>query len=292
MTDREPDLEPLEVPRPWAADPAATEPEPPEPPAPRPASRAAIALVVAMLIAGVVGFAVASHAESDTPFDEAVSPSPGQTLPGLSPPPGPVDPDAAVLRRLGVQQQDVDGAHTVQLLSGGDEVAGQVTLDLCNGTFPSEAQRTARFQVLEADSTNRAVLSTESVLYHNPSSTEQAFADLRRVRVDCPHTPVPSKSPRGTTVTTTFRPAPDAAWPVTPTVNRLAYDFDSVDLQGTTSHSIAVYLKRGRVLLGVYFSSPDGPQAPVQGHTTVESIVQLFEQRLAALPSAVVNRHA
>ena len=89
-----------------------------------------------------------------------------------------------------------------------------------------------------------------------------------------------------------FRPTPDTTWPVTPTVNRLAYDFDSVDLQGTTSHSIAVYLTRGRVLMGVYFSSPDGPQPPVQGHTTVDSIVQLFEKRLAALPSSVVNRHA
>jgi hypothetical protein len=293
MTDDEPDLEPLAVPRPWAADPVAAAPDPE--PSPRPAhrtSRAVIALVVAMLIAGIVGFAVASHAESDTPFQAAFTPTPGSSVPGSSPAPTSTDPDAAVLRSLGVQQQDVDSTHTIELLAGGDQVVGQTTLDLCNGTFPSESLRTARFQVLDSDTNDDVVLSTESVLYRNPSATEQAFAELQRVRANCPHTPVPSKSPTGSTVTTTFRPAPDTKWPTTPGVDRLAYDFDSVDLQGKSDHSIAVYLRRGRVLMGVYFASPDGPQAPVEGHTTVQSIVQLFEKRLAALPASVVNRHA
>jgi hypothetical protein len=245
-----------------------------------------------MLVAGIVGYAVVSHVESDTPFEAALAPAPGTTVPGSSAAPSRTDPDAAVLRSLGVQQQDVDSAHTIALLAGGDRVVGQTTLDLCNGTFPSEAQRSARLQVLDSDQSDNAVLSTESVLYHSPSSTEQAFADLRRVRADCPHTPVPSKSPGGSTATTTFLPTPDTNWPVTPDVDRLAYEFNSVDLQGNKDHSIAVYLKRGRVLMGVYFDSPDGPQAPVEGHTTVQSIVQLFEQRLAALPTSVVNRHA
>jgi len=56
-----------------------------------------------------------------------------------------------------------------------------------------------------------------------------------------------------------------------------------------TSHSIAVYLQRGRALVGVYFFEPDGPQAPVAGQTTVAGIVGVFAGRLAALPASVIS---
>ena len=39
----------------------------------------------------------------------------------------------------------------MQLLDGGNQVAGQTTLDLCNGRYPSEALHSARLQVVEYD---------------------------------------------------------------------------------------------------------------------------------------------
>jgi hypothetical protein len=50
-----------------------------------------------------------------------------------------------------------------------------------------------------------------------------------------------------------------------------------------------VYLRRGRALLGVYFSRPDGAQITVEGQTTIQEIVGVFAARLAALPTSVVG---
>ena len=66
-------------------------------------------------------------------------------------------------------------------------------------------------------------------------------------------------------------------------------DLTTTDESGQTTHSIAVYLQRGRALLGVYFSQADGAQAAVAGQTTIPGIVGVFAARLAALPVSVVG---
>ena len=53
-----------------------------------------------------------------------------------------------------MQQHDVAADRSVALHPDGDLVTGTTTLDLCNGTFPSESLRTARLQVLELDGTS------------------------------------------------------------------------------------------------------------------------------------------
>jgi hypothetical protein len=179
--------------------------------------------------------------------------------------------------------------NSVALIPNGDQTTGTVTLDLCNGTFPSEALRTARLQVMELDGTLSGIMSTEAVLYRNAAATEQAFGELRSVQASCPGTPVPGKLGLGS-ATTTFRAPPDVSWPKVAGVERQAYDFDSVNELGASSHSIAVYLRRGRALLALYFSRLPDPQPAVAGKTTVETITEVFEKRLAALPDAVVNR--
>ena len=82
--------------------------------------------------------------------------------------------------------------------------------------------------------------------------------------------------------------APDANWAQTPGINRRAYDLTSDDGSGPR-RIVAVYLQRGRVLLGVYFSQPDGAQMPVEGQTTIEGIVGVFAKRLSDLPTSVVG---
>jgi hypothetical protein len=195
---------------------------------------------------------------------------------------------ASVLGGLVLRQSEVPPADLVSLLNQGTDLSIP-TLDLCNGTFPSEAARTARRQVALTDGNGGVRISTEAVLYRNVSQSVEAFSELRTVASQCPHTPVVSPVGEGIAITT-FRAPPDGAWPKVENVERLAYDFTSTDAtDGTAVHSVAVYLRRGRALVGVYFATPDGAQPAVSGRTTIAGIVNLFESRLAAVPSGPIH---
>ena len=184
-----------------------------------------------------------------------------------------------------VQPRD-SSALSVHLLPGGDQVQGQATLDLCNQTFPSESLRTQRLQDVAVDSSGAAILSTEAVLYRNAAATRQAFKELRGVRASCPKGPVTGSD--GSKTTTTFRATPDTTWPRTASVEREAFSLSTTDAQGASGESLAVYLRRGRVLLGVYFSKPNGPQPAIDGHTKPADIVKAFATRIAQLPASFV----
>ncbi len=75
---------------------------------------------------------------------------------------------------------------SVQALVGGDQVSGQTTLDLCNGTFASESLRSARLQVAVVDAQGDTPISTEAVAYVNPAATLQAFTELKATAANCP----------------------------------------------------------------------------------------------------------
>jgi hypothetical protein len=255
-----------------------------------------VALVLAvMLVVGALGtlggYLLFRHHSNSTPTASGrvptvpAVPGGGATSPTPTSPP---DHSASALAGIVLQQSDVASTILVQPIQGGDRVAGQPTLDLCNGTFASESQRTARLQVAAYDGQATELLSTEAVLYTSAAASQQAFAELKSVAAQCPSRPV--VSPVGeATVTTKFNAAPDSAWAQTPSVTRQAYDFVTDDGVGDTEHSIAVYLRRGRVLMGVYFSQPDSPQITVAGQNTIEKIAAVFANRIAALPASVVN---
>jgi hypothetical protein len=284
---------------------SATEEEPPLPRmAPVPSGPKRYLPTIALVVSLILGFAVVvvlvgRIGPKTGPSGPAAATRPLPTLPPLTTAPTdpetdptepstPVDPDVSSLATLDIRPADVAVTNTVQAIPGGTDVAGQATLDLCNGTYASEAMRTARLQVAETDAQGNQVLSTEAVLYSTPGATAQAFVELRTTVARCPASPV--VSPVGEpTVTTRFNPSPDAAWGNTTTVERAAFDFVTTDQIGQTHRSIAVYLRRGRVLLGIYFSHPDGSQPPVNGHSTVAAIVRALSSRLAQLPSSVVN---
>jgi hypothetical protein len=237
----------------------------------------AIGVAVAMLVAGLLGFGATAAVRSRDSSEPAITALPPGT-----------DPDAAVLRELGVQRSDVGPNHAVTLIQNGDGLDAP-TLDLCNGTYPSEMLRTARIQVAQVDTAGGFVLSTEAVLYRNPAATRQAFSELEDVTESCPGRPVPSPT-GGATVETVFGDPPDTTWADPPgDVRRVAYAFQSFDLRGNAYDSVAVYLRRGRVLLGIYFTDVVDPQAAVAGATTMEGIVNVLAARVAALPESVVN---
>jgi hypothetical protein len=208
------------------------------------------------------------------------------SAPPTSDPAANTDPASSALTSLIVKPADVGPGFLVTLTRGGNGLS-VATLDLCNGTFPSEARRTARLQDVVVDGQVNQILSTEAVLYRDAASTAQAFSELQAVSAACPPTPVTGPT-GGAPAVTRFNPRPDADWPQTPTVSRLAFDFTQFT-EGGDSHSVAVYLQRGRALLGVYFAQPDGEQIAVAGQTTIPGIVGVFAARLAALPASVVG---
>jgi Protein of unknown function (DUF2510) len=285
---------------PPSAEPAtevlAQQPWTPIGPAPSGARSRGAVFMALMLLAGLlIGFLgvfgaqqlLDQRSKSSTPNSAAATPPATPQLPSAAPS-APADPAAAVLPKLVVRQSDVSAAVTVSQLQNGTSVSGAATLDLCNGTFPSESLRTARLQVAASDDQGTAQLSTEAVAYRNANATAQAFAELKAVVRRCPDAPV--ESPVGEpTVTTKFLTAPDSSWPQTAGVQRLAYQFTTTDATGATSASIAVYLRRGRILLGVYFPQAARKQTPVASQSSVAGIVRVFQDRLAQLPSAVVG---
>jgi hypothetical protein len=193
-----------------------------------------------------------------------------------------------VLQQLVLRQSDVKRPNAVVLSDGGDGVASAPTLDLCNGSYPSESLRVARLQVDERDGNGDAEMSTEAVLYRDAAATAQAFSELRSVVAQCPRTPV--ASPVGEpTVAMTFNAPPDKSWAQVPNVQRQAYDFTATDETGASTHGVAVYLRRGRALVGLYFAMPNAAQSPVAGRTTIPSIVNLFAHRLASVPASSVG---
>jgi hypothetical protein len=225
---------------------------------------------------------------SSRPTIRATSPDP--LTPSPSAPASSRDPSASLLAGLIVSDSDVGPTLTVAGLAGGNGLT-QPTLDLCNGTFPSEAMRSARLQVAAVDTQGDTALSTEAVLYSSGAGAAAAFSVLKATAAACPSGPV--DSPVGQpTVTTRFDPAPDGAWPQVPSVERLAFAFETTSATGETGHSVAVYLRRGRALLGVYFSHPESSVAVVEGKTAIPDIVTIFAHRLAKLPVAAISTTA
>jgi hypothetical protein len=211
---------------------------------------------------------------------------PDSQTPSPTGPPASRDPSAGLLAGLIVSDADVGPSLTVTGLQGGNGLT-QPTLDLCNGTYPSESKRTARLQVAAIDGRGDTALSTEAVLYSSGAGTAAAFSELKATAAACPAGPV-GQPP----VTTRFGPAPDGAWPQVPSVERLAFEFDSINATGERSHSVAVYLRRGRALLGVYFSHADAPSAVVERQTALADIVNVFATRMAKLPVAAISTTA
>ena len=253
--------------------PVADPPESPETPAGRDRLKL-VALGVALVVLGAATGYVATQAALDAHHK------------GGNVAVGPTDRDAGVLGDLIIQQSDVPADDVVVLVNNGTDTVNTATLDLCNGRYPSETLRTARLQVVVDGPETTTGMSTEAVLYRSPTGSAQAFGELRAVTAACP--PRPVVSPVGEpTLTTRFNAPPDKGWPNTPSVQRLAYDLTTTE-QGQSTRTIAVYLRRGRALMGIYFPST-GVQTAVDGKTTISDIVQIFARRVAALPPTVVN---
>jgi hypothetical protein len=226
---------------------------------------AALALV-AMLAATACG--------SDNPLERTIA-----TTPGNNP---------AALPALSVKQEDVPADFIVGLWPKGDRVEGEVTLNMCSAEYPSEALRIARRQTAVTDRQDNLVLSTEAVAYQTPAATAQAFAELKAAQTNCPKGFTPTST--GDSIRIIFGPAPDANWPAVPNVERLVFDYIEMNQAGDVGRAALVFLRRGRILLGIYvYLQPDQAPPSVNGAQTVDAITDVFAKRLAELPQSITK---
>lgn len=180
-----------------------------------------------------------------------------------------------LLRQVALGDDDLPPGQHFELYEGGDEVIGQVTLDLCGAEFPSEVLRTARLQQGSMGAGDDDFISNENVLYRDADAAQQALAEVRQVVESCPSDEfLPS----------TVEGVPDLRYDLTPlgedqlgamTEDHVAFRAVVTAENGESVDQAMVFLRRGRVVTAVYANSPE--QARPHVATLVERLEGLSE---------------
>lgn len=194
--------------------------------------------------------------------------------------------DDEVLRAVSLTSDDAAEGALFEDYPGGDQVQGEVSLDLCYGEFPSEDLRVGRLQVGIGDEPATTWVSSEAILYSTPEQAEQAMRELALAREQCPQDLVEPDQPDRLPLVWEFRDAPDADWPSTEGVARQAYEFTVSDAEGQSWTSTATYLQRGRMVLALYCSPPDGPATVIHNSPTQARFTEVMSNRLKSIPAA------
>ena len=156
------------------------------------------------------------------------------------------------LRAISLRANDLPSGTTLSLIAGGDQVAGQVTLDMCGAEFPSESARVARLQQSARDAGGKPVVTNENVLYRSPRDATEALNEVRTIVGRCPPNEFKSSHVEGIPpLRYQLQVAPDAQ------LGTLSADHVAVNVvltarDGRTDSTSAVYQRRGAVLGAVY----------------------------------------
>jgi hypothetical protein len=164
--------------------------------------------------------------------------APSRTAPALT--------DDQLVASLVIPAAGLGAGTTSAPLPGGDQVAGEVTLDVCGGKFPSEALRTARRQVQYAVRGKPA--ASQEVVTYRTGGVAQAMREVGHAIATCPHHPVASPVAGVPPLTYTLTRLPHRApWPATTQAYRV---------QATDGHqvqvSIGIFMWNGHVFTGIY----------------------------------------
>jgi hypothetical protein len=156
--------------------------------------------------------------------------------------------DTALLRKIVLAPSQVGAGYQLSQIPGGQKVQGEVTLDFCHGTYPSESLRTARLQVAYSAHGNAYQASNEVVAYR-PGGAQQALGEVKREVAICPRAVQVVSDPR-----------------LLPGSIAILESVSGV-INGTpqTGYMMAAYQVRGNVLSGVYGFGPSAASA--QAHT-------------------------
>jgi hypothetical protein len=197
---------------------------------------------------------------------------------------------ADIVRRVSLRESDVKSNHTVELVPGGDQVTGEVTLDLCGALFPSEQARRVRHQVAAVlPSGSAAGIGSEAVLYDSPESAQQALDEVRAAQAKCPEGLVPSRVPEVPPLTTTFAKAPDGDWSQHAGIDRLAQDVTISTDDGRSLHKYLIFQVRDALLVGLYVTPETAPKQLSSSIGDVEGLVEVIADRMAAVPATALT---
>jgi hypothetical protein len=140
----------------------------------------------------------------------------------------------------------IPGDLGLQVSPGGQDLTDHPTLDVCGGSFPSEADRVERLQEYEGD-VSFPTLSTEVVRYSSSDTAAQAFAEINAAVLAC----VPGTSAGDPPVSWEVHPLDDSELKGL-AKDRLGVHQALTDNQGQTYELYAVYQHRGDLLAIVY----------------------------------------
>ena len=199
--------------------------------------------------------------------------------------------DDHLLETASLTDSDAAAGATFQPYENGDVVAGEDSLDLCHGSFPSERLRIGRNQVGIGDAAGRSWVSSEAILYSTPAEAKQAMGELKTARDACPTTPQRSPDRPDVAVTWRFGEDPATGWTEHSGVTRQGYAFTITGEEDDTAiESTAIYLQRGRMILALYSTPPDGPESVIVNSPDPQRFTEVMTQRLLALPEDALQQ--
>lgn len=207
--------------------------------------------------------------------------------------------DSEVLDEVSLHASDASAGAQFALVPHGDEVTGQVSLDLCQTEYPSERKRRARHQVQIGDPRSGNWVSSEAIAYVSPKAAEQAMSELAATAETCKETgygggsaviqDVARRAADDEGLRWSFEDDPDANWPQTPGVARQTYAFELSDQLGNSASYVTTYLQRGRILVAVYVTPPDSGAAVLVNAPSQERLIKVMSARLAAPAESEVS---
>lgn len=223
-----------------------------------------------LLVAGLVSTGTAC---SDDGADEAGAPVTTQTTEATDATSATAPRTGPVLQKVALVESDLPQGVQLELVEGGDEVEGRVTLDMCGYQFTTEQARAERYQIEASDDQGARVVSNEGVLYESAQDAAAAMEELRTSIRECPEDRPVRSAVEGVpplTYDLTLVPEEEMEDLV---ADRVALSAVLRDEEGQSATFGLVYQRRGRVLVGLY----DGSVASVLPYA------KLVAQRLAAL---------
>lgn len=178
-------------------------------------------------------------------------------------------PAAAVApATLAVTASDLGSGWQQRTIPGGDQVSGEVTLDLCGGGYASEGFRVARLQL--ALKNGPAVISNEVVKYRS-GGAHLAYEEIKHRVAHCPSTPVTmpeAGAPKVLWHLTTLPASP--TWTPTTVAVRATVTF-----RGKSRTTLGVYQFAGDWLSAVYTEDASKASAEALRLATKEAAQKL-----------------
>jgi hypothetical protein len=203
-----------------------------------------------VVVAALVSLAVLGTAGCGSD-DDAAAVGAVQVTPAPSP--------SVLVHRVTLRPADFPPRTKIRLYDGGDQVAGEVTLDFCGFDFTSEANRLVRRQVAVLfPKAGKVSYSNEVVAYDTDAHAAAALQELRSAVTTCPPYRFMGSTVAGVPAIRTV------AHQVTDKNLRVADNtVVTAKLTARSSHrsmrTVMYFQRQGTILSAIYFATPGKP---------------------------------